>query len=364
MNTPVRSSLITAALLATGCKTTDPAPAAMAAPTAEGIAALEADNPLKPIPKPPLGLEQEWDELETPPTPERVRLGRWLFFDTRLSRDQSVSCASCHRPEHAFSEPDPVSTGIEKQKGTRKAPSFVNQAWTIYPHFFWDGRAASLEEQALGPVANPIEMGSSVEAMVSTLSSVEGYAKYFEAAFGDPKVTPERVAHAIADYERTRMSGNSPYDRWRQNEDETAVSESVKRGHALFFGKARCNNCHLGQNFSDSSFHNLGIGWDPATKTFRDEGRYAVSKKDEDRGAFKTPGLREVTKHAPYTHDGSVKTLREVVELYNQGGHKNPHLSPKVVPLNLSEQEVLDLVAFMEALDGEGYQDTAPKFFP
>jgi cytochrome c peroxidase len=324
----------------------------------------EAANPLVPLPSPPLGADIDFAALPQPPTPERVRLGRWLFYDTRLSADGTVSCATCHRPEHAFSEPLPVSTGIKGQKGARKAPTFINQAVTVYPHFFWDGRAGSLEEQALGPIANPLEMGNTHEAMLASLSAIEGYAPYFEQAFGTPAITADRVARAIADYERTRMSGNSPWDRWRRLRDESAVPDEVKQGHELFFGKAGCNQCHLGSNFTDSTFHNVGVGWNPETKRFADEGRYVVTKQPDDRGAFKTPTLREVSRRAPYMHDGSIATLREVVELYNRGGEKNPFLDPKIEPLHLTAAEVDALVAFMQALDGEGYQDTPPSSFP
>ena len=332
--------------------------------------AWEVANPVIPVPKAPLGTEIDLAALPDPPTPERVRLGRWLFYDTRLSGDNTIACASCHRPQHAFSEPSPVSAGIRGQKGARKAPTFINQAVTLYPHFFWDGRAGSLEDQALGPIANPIEMGSSHETMVTTLSRVQGYAPYFKEAFGTPEISKDRVAKAIADYERTRMSGNSPWDRWRYNRDESAVSAQVKLGHELFNGKANCGQCHLGNNFTDGQFHNLGVGWDAKTKSFKDQGRWAISKdlgedaRQSDRGAFKTPTLREVTKHAPYMHDGSVATLREVVEFYNRGGEKNPWLDPKVKPLQLTGEEIDALVAFMHALEGEGYQDTPPASFP
>jgi cytochrome c peroxidase len=324
----------------------------------------EIENPLKPLPEPPLGTGISFTSMPEPPTVERVRLGRWLFFDTRLSGDNTVACATCHRPENAFSEPTPVSSGIRGQKGKRKAPTFINQAVTIYPHFFWDGRAGSLEDQALGPIENPIEMGSSHQTMIETLSRIAAYRPYFQEAFGSDEITKERVARAIADYERTRFSGNSPWDRWRRNRDQQAVSEQVKQGHDLFFGKAQCNQCHLGNNFSDSLFHNLGIGWNPSTKTFSDEGRFLVTKKKEDLGAFKTPTLREVTRRAPYLHDGSAATLREVMELYNRGGTQNPYLSPKMQPLNLTDSEIDALIALMHALEGEGYQDTAPKEFP
>jgi cytochrome c peroxidase len=327
-------------------------------------------NPIAAIPKGPLGTEIDLAALPDPPTPARVRLGRWLFYDKRLSGDNTVSCSSCHRPEHAFSEPTPVSAGVRGQKGSRKAPTFINQAVTLYPHFFWDGRAGSLEDQALGPIANPIEMGSTHASMIETLSKVPAYGPYFKEAFGTPEITKERVAKAIADYERTRMSGNSPWDRWRYSKDDGAVSQQVKDGHELFNGKASCSQCHLGNNFTDSQFHNLGVGWDAAARRFKDEGRWTVSKnlgeeaRQGDRGAFKTPTLREVTKHAPYMHDGSTATLREVVEFYNRGGIKNPWLDPKIKPLGLTDAEIDALVAFMQALDGEGYQDTAPTSFP
>jgi len=331
---------------------------------AEATPPWEAANPIVPLPEPPLGISSKLTDLETPPTPERVRLGRFLFYDTRLSADGSVSCATCHRPENAFSEPTPVSTGIGGQKGQRKAPPAINLAWTLYPHFFWDGRADSLEAQALGPIENPIEMGNTHAAMIDTLAGIQGYGKYFEEAFGSPGITRDRVAQAIADYERTRMSGNSAWDRWRLNKDESAVSDQVKLGDSLFFGKAQCNQCHLGDNLTDSSFHNLGVGFNPETGEFADVGRSKISGKPEDTGAFKTPGLRDVAKHPPYMHDGSVPTLRAVVEHYSRGGIANPYLSPKIQKLDLSDEEIDALVVFMEALDGEGYQDTAPSAFP
>jgi cytochrome c peroxidase len=324
----------------------------------------EAANPNRPLPKPPLGIGSSFSSLAEPPTPERVRLGRWLFYDTRLSANGEISCATCHRPENGFSEPTAVSTGIGGQKGTRKTPSFVNQAWTLYPYFFWDGRAVSLEEQALAPIANPIEMGNTHETMIATLLKAPGYKPYFKEAFGSEEITKERVAKAIADYERTRMSGGSPWDKWKKNKDEGAVSDEVKRGDELFFGKAECNQCHLGQNLTDSLFHNLGIGWDAKAQKFKDEGRVVVSKMKEDTGAFKTPGLRDVAKRATYMHDGSLATLQEVVQHYNKGGIQNPYLSPKLKKLRLTEAEVAALVTFMEALSGEGYMDTAPAAYP
>ena len=340
--------------------------AAQHAPTPDE---LDRANPVQPLPGKLLGLDAALAQTKNPPTPEQVRLGRWLYWDQRLSADGKISCATCHRPENGFSEPTPVSTGIKGQKGGRKAPSFLNAAFAFYPETFWDGRAKSLEEQAAGPMANPIEMGNSHDVVVRTVAGVAGYAPYFRQAFGGDGVDLDRITRAIAAYERTRISGNSPYDRWRDAEpDDTAgqaaVSAQVKQGHELFFGKALCATCHVGTSFTDSRFHNLGIGWDPAKKDFADIGRFKISGKDEDHGAFKTPGLREVARHAPYMHDGSLATLRDVVQHYNKGGTPNPWLSPKLKPLGLSDAEVDALVAFMQALNGEGFLDTAPALFP
>jgi cytochrome c peroxidase len=340
--------------------------AACDAPRAVGqdVSPWELDNPLEPLPEPPLGIQTTFDDLPEPPTPERVRLGRWLFFDPRLSADDTVSCATCHQPEHGFSQPTPVATGVGGRRGTRKAPSIVNQAWSIYPHFFWDGRAESLEAQALGPIANPVEMALSHDEMVAKVGRVEGYRPYFAEAFGDNEVTKERVVKALADFERTQMSGGSPWDVWRERRDESAVSDEVKQGHAIFFGKGGCNQCHLNQNFTDSRFHNIGIGWDPGAGRFGDEGRYQVTDDPADLGAFKTPTLRDVARRAPYMHDGSLPTLRAVVEHYNRGGIRNPNLSARLTPLGLTDAEIDALVAFLNALTGTTPAATAPASFP
>ncbi|MBI2945142.1 MAG: c-type cytochrome [Candidatus Wallbacteria bacterium] len=343
---------------AVNCSAAEPA-----AEKAPSIEELEKANPVEALPASPLGIEQKLPELKAPPTPERVQLGRWLFFDKRLSADGTIACASCHRPENGFSEPTPVSTGIKGQKGNRKAPSFVNAAFAFFPETFWDGRAGSLEEQAAGPMANPIEMGNTHEGVVKLVGANANYKYFFRKAYGDETVTLPRITQAIADYERTRMSGNSPWDRYKAG-DAKAVGEDVKLGEELFFGKANCTRCHVGVAFTDSRFHNLGIGWDEGKKEFSDKGRNAVSKKDEDLGAFKTPGLRETALHAPYMHDGSLATLEDVVAHYRKGGTKNPHLSPKMEPLTIDDKEAAALVAFMKALSGEGFQDKAPSVFP
>jgi cytochrome c peroxidase len=334
---------------------------------------LERDNPIRPIAAPPFGMEEFFKEAPQQPVPSRVRLGRWLFFDTRLSADGTISCASCHRPEHAFSEPTAVSTGIGGRKGTRKAPALVNlAARTVLPDipedrelsFFWDGRVSSLEHQVLVPIADRNEMGLDHQSMVQRISGLRGYGPYFNEAFGSDEITRERIAAALSDYVRTRMSGNSPYDRWAYGNDAGAMSEEAKRGSEIFFFSGNCASCHAGFNFSDGRFHRLGIGWDPVTKAFKDEGRFAVTKNPRDLGAFKTPGLREVSRRAPYMHDGSLATLRDVVEFYNGAGTPGAPQSGRVRPLRLAEREIDALVAFLKSLDGEGYADQAPKYFP
>ena len=337
-------------------------------------AQLEGDNPIRPNAAPPFGMEEFFKDVPHQPVPTRVRLGRWLFFDKRLSADNTLSCASCHQPEFAFSQTTAVSTGINGVKGTRKAPSLVNlAARTVLPDipedreqtFFWDGRASSLEHQVLVPIADRNEMGLDHKSMVDRLSSLQGYHPYFKEAFGSETITPEHVAGALADYVRTRMSGNAPFDRWSYAGEAGAISDVAKRGSEIFFFNGRCATCHAGFNFSDGRFYNLGVGWDATTQTFRDEGRFAISHVPRDRGAFKTPALRDVSKHAPYMHDGSLATLRDVVEFYNRGGTPNPHQSGRIRgPLGLTPRDVDAVVEFLKTLDGEGYRDEAPKYFP
>lgn len=297
---------------------------------------------------------------DDPPTPEKVELGRLLYFDKRLSMENSVSCATCHDPHQGWTDHEVVSTGFHGLKGTRNAPTVVNA--TYFLSQFWDGRAKDLEEQALGPIINPVEMARpNHEAMVAELKVSDGYKPLFQKAFGDPEITKERVGRAIASFERTVLGGNSRFDRY-QTGDKTILSESEIRGKDLFFGKANCTKCHVGTNFSDSDFHNLGVGMKSPKP---DLGRFAVTKDDKDRGAFKTPSVRDITRHQPYMHDGSEKTLEEVVEFYDKGGEPNPWLDFRVVKLNLTPQEKADLVAFMKALDSDPYPIVEePKEFP
>jgi cytochrome c peroxidase len=199
--------------------------------------------------------------------------------------------------------------------------------------------------------------------MVDTLSRIPGYAPYFQQAFGDPAITRDRVASALADYQRTRMSGNSRWDRWGRG-DATALSPAARRGWDLFTGDAQCSRCHYGPNLTDSAFHNLGLGWDAVSARYADEGRATITGRPGDRGAFKTPTLRDVARHPPYMHDGSLQTLRDVVRFYARGGVRNPNLDTQIRPFDISPGDVDALVDFLRALDGEGFRDRAPTVFP
>ena len=318
-------------------------------------------------PKPPLGLPQfPWPE-DNPYTKEKAELGWLLYFDKRLSGDNTVSCASCHAPDKAFTDGAAVSIGIKGQKGGRSAPTVINRFYSTLQ--FWDGRAESLEEQAKGPIANPLEMTLEKEAdkahegSVSRLKAVPGYVSRFKKAFDSEKIDINQVAKAIATFERTVYSGNAPFDRY-QDGDKDAMTDAQIRGMDVFFNKAACDSCHIGFNFTDGSFENIGIGMD---KKDPDLGRFLVTGRDEERGAFKTPTLREIEHTGPYMHDGRFKTLEEVVDHYDKGGIKNKYLDERIKPLKLSERDKSDLVAFLKALSGEGWQkvkEPTAKQFP
>lgn len=297
---------------------------------------------------------------DNPLTAKKVELGRLLFFDKRLSKNDTIACVSCHLPNKGFTDGKAVSTGINGLKGGRSAPASFNRIFSTAQ--FWDGRAKTLEEQSIGPFVNPVEHGfNNHDEMVAKMKKIPGYRKLFQEVFGR-EIVIEDVGKAIASFQRTKLSGNSAVDKFDVGGDETALSESAKRGLELFRGKARCTRCHSGFNFTDEKFHNLGIGWDTNTV---DLGRYMVTKSPEDIGAFKTPTLREIARTAPYMHDGRFKTLEEVVKFYNQGGIKNPHQDNTIIPLELTEQEQQDVVALLKSLNGEGWQQvTAPKTFP
>jgi cytochrome c peroxidase len=311
----------------------------------------------------PFGLEETAVVIpaDNPLTNEKVELGRMLFFDKRLSQDNTIACANCHLAKFAFTDGKPVSTGIRGQKGGRSAPASFNRVFSSVQ--FWDGRAATLEEQSVGPFTNPIEHGfANYDVMMAKMMKIAGYRKLFKHVFGEDTITVDHVGKAIASFQRTVLSGNSPADRFDQGQEADAIPAAAQHGLLLFREKARCTKCHSGFNFTDEKFHNLGIGWDDNKV---DLGRYLVTKNAEDIGAFKTPTLREIARSAPYTHDGRFKTLEEVVNFYNQGGVKNPHQDPLIIPLELTDQEKGDLVAFLHTLNGEGWQQaTAPKSFP
>ncbi|QDV76380.1 cytochrome-c peroxidase [Botrimarina mediterranea] len=339
-------------------------------------------------PELPLGMnagEADMQGLDAEPlTRAKIELGRQLFFDPRLSRDGTVSCASCHAPEYGYAFPTRFGVGVDGQEGVRNSPTAANRI--LSGAQFWDGRVSSLEEQAIAPMANPQEMGFSHGAIVETLKKVPAYVAQFDAVFDGGGVSIDNAGRALAAFERVLVSGPNAWDvedRLRvlreayadedpELADELAqlekiaaarpLSDAAKRGADLFFGaRTGCTQCHAGANFSDEAYHNLGVGMesiadlpeaDAITKPL-DWGRYEVTKDEADRGAFKTPGLRNVAETGPYMHDGSLETLDEVVAWYVKGGQPNPFLSPLIEPLNLTAAEQADLVAFLEELSGE-----------
>jgi len=283
---------------------------------------------------------------ENPITEEKVELGNKLFFDPRLSASNTTSCATCHDPSKGYSDGRTKFEGDHGEVGPRATPTVTNLAWGEL--FFWDGRASSLEEQALGPIESKMEMRQDLDELARELERA-GYQPLFEAAFGtDAKISGETIAKAIATFERTLVSRNAPFDRYMQG-NEDAMTPSQVRGMELFQGKAQCADCHSGPQFTDYGFHNIGVDT-------TDVGRYEHLSLPSMKYAFKTPSLRDVEYRAPYLHDGSEETLRDVVELYNRGGNPGARGQKNLAiePLDLTEQEIDDLVAFMKALSGEG----------
>ncbi len=306
----------------------------------------------------PAGLPELTHPKDNPSSEAKIALGRMLYFDKRLSADNSVSCASCHDPKYGWSNNDATAVGVGGKRGGRSAPTIINSAYQKFQ--FWDGRAGSLEEQALGPIANPIEMNLPIEEAVKKLAAIEGYQKRFQEVFGSG-VTADNLAKAIAAFERTVISGNAPYDRFKGG-DKTALSDEAQLGMKLFFGKANCSACHNGPHFSDGAFHNLGVASDAKEA---DQGRRKISGLEGDHGAFRTPTLREIARTAPYMHDGSLKTLEEVVDYYNKGGTPNDYLDEEIYALKLSDQEKKALVTFLkEGLASSQYPDFAAPDLP
>ncbi|MFZ5618651.1 MAG: cytochrome-c peroxidase [Pseudomonadota bacterium] len=364
--------------------------AAEIAPSAAGAAVGSIPLGLPPVPAP----------AANPVTVEKVRLGNILFNDKRFSSTGEVSCATCHDPAKGFTDgPLAVSEGVNKLTGTRNAPTVINAAF--YSSQFWDGRRASLEEQSGDPFLNPVEMNlPSHGAIVKIVSEDPAYQELFRDAFGaEPAaITMDHVKMAIASFERTIVSGNSPFDRWRYGGEEGAISDQARRGFDLFIAKGRCVSCHTISEthalFTDSKFHNVGIGFSKISKDAEkvvgeflrvaktdqavDEavlgdvkiseiGRFAVSREMQDIGQFKTPTLRNIAATAPYMHDGSLRTLREVVQFYNtaisphedQNQEPNPFQSGGIRPLNLTEAQIDDLVAFLETLTSPEFEEAA-----
>ncbi len=313
----------------------------------------------------PLGLPPVPIPVDNQPTAETIALGRKLFYDPTLSVDNTIACASCHAPASGFADGKPVAEGVNGQKGGRSAPTIFNAAY--YTTQFWDGRSPNLEDQAAGPPQNPIEMGHTLDGVEEKLAADPTYRAEFEKAFGPGPISFDMVGKAIASFERTVISANSPFDRYFYGGEETALSEVARRGLEIFRNpeKGNCTACHVLGLFTDNLFHNIGVGVGEDGE-LTDLGRFEVTGKDSDRGAFKTTSLRNIALTAPYMHDGNLKTLAEVIDFYVGGGNSNPHLDPQLkvlTPLTETGEENWsrsDLVAFLESLTGEIPPNTGP----
>ena len=269
----------------------------------------------------PLGLDLYLPAPEENPlTAEKVELGRRLFFDRRLSRDGSIACSSCHDPDRAFSDSRSIAVGVFGRQGRRNAPALINRGYGRL--FFWDGRAATLEEQVLKPIEDPNEMDTPLSEAAARVG-----------------IGPEQISRALASFLRSILSGDSPFDRFI-NGDRAALTPEQQAGLQIFRGKADCVACHVGPNFTDERLHNTGIAW-------RD-GKFADAGAGQ--GDFKTPTLREIGRTAPYMHDGSIATLEDAIEYYNRGGNQNTHLDSELRPLHLSTEEKRSLVLFLRSL--------------
>jgi cytochrome c peroxidase len=335
--------------------------------------AVAADLSLLPIPE---GVFPPPVPEDNPVTAAKIELGKKLYFDPRLSVDDTVSCATCHDPRRGFADGKAVAEGVGGKTGARNSPTVLNAAF--FELLFWDGRAPSLEEQAKQPLVNPVEMAMpSHEALEKKLAGLPEYPPAFGRAFGDPRISIERVAQAIATFERTLISLAAPIDRFLAG-DRRAISESAARGWALFNGKARCNTCHghvgVLPIFSDGKFHNIGVAakrsdFERLARQVADSdrplpdlahepgaselGRFLVTRQRQDIGAFKTPTLRNVELTAPYMHDGSEPTLEAVIDFYDRGGEPNPFLDGGMRPLGLTAEEKRDLVELLKAFTSD-----------
>ena len=284
-----------------------------------------------------------------------MSLGHALFFDPRLSGSNWISCATCHNPALGWSDGLPTAIGHNMTVLGRATPTIINTAYNRKQ--MWDGRFRSLEQQALGPIQADLEMNQDMDELLVELNAIPGYVQMFKSAYGDEGITQNTIAKAIAAFERTAVSTEAPFDRFIKG-DKNAISASAKRGFALFEGKANCAACHQGHNFVDDGFHNIGV------PDSNDPGRYTIVKVAVLKGAFKTPTLRDITLTAPYMHNGAYNTLEEVVDHYNAGGKATGNIDPNIKPLNLSDQEKKDLVAFMRTLTGKPKDITIPVLPP
>jgi cytochrome c peroxidase len=320
------AALVLAALGATQARAADPTVASATNP-----AALEAYRRPESIPYPP----------DNAYTPERAELGKRLFFDPRLSGSNWISCATCHNPALAWGDGLPKGIGHGMHELGRRTPTVLNTAWAAA--LFWDGRAGTLEEQALGPIQSPGEMNMDLPGMLAKIDKLQAYKDLFDQAYPGEPISAQTVAKAIATYERTVVSGQAPFDRWVAG-DEDAVSPAVKRGFVVFNEKGNCAACHSGWRFTDDSFHDIGVPGE-------DIGRGKLVKLPTVQHAFKTPTLRNIDQRAPFMHDGSEQTLEEVVELYDKGGRvQRDSLAAEIKPLELTAGEKRDLVAFLHSL--------------
>lgn len=343
MNRPASRSLIRIILFLGGsalvaCQSPEPT----SEPMVDSSPAAESDTGL---PAPPAGFDAVAEPADNPTTPDKVALGGQLFFDERLSADGSRSCYSCHVCEHGLTDGLPVAQGALGRQLTRSSPSLWNVAY--HREFYWDGRSGSLEAQAMAAWTGG-NMGADAEEKVAMLNGIDGYTSQFQEVFGEP-ATPENVVAAISAFERASLfCGDTAYDHWRGG-DEGAVSDSAKRGAELFLGKAGCGNCHSGVLFTDMQYHNVGIGMDADEP---DRGRAGATDEEADTGAFKTPTLRDISKSAPYFHNGSVATLEEAVDVMLGGGIPNDYLDTEnLKPVELTSEERADLIEFLRTLE-------------
>ena len=297
-------------------------------------------------------------------TPQRIELGKLLYFDTRLSLDNTISCATCHHPKRGWTDLNPASkaVGFKGRVGPRNSPVVLNTAYQNRQ--FWDGRVKTLEQQALGPIEADVEMNMPLKTLIPKLNNIKGYLTLFEKAYPGEGITRDTLAKAIASFERTIVSTESPFDKYIKG-DKKAISKKAQEGFELFQGKASCTICHDGFNFSDGSFHNIGLN-DGELKG-KELGRYNVKNRAAWYGVMKTPTLRDITKSAPYFHDGSVKTLEEATAICSSGGryqHGVKNKSLAMVDRKLTRDELDKIVSFMRTLTGPDLDIKIPTKFP